>query len=168
MFSLLDICILHFYVWKWCMWNRYHVWSIFLLFYIQYSAFSCITPYMMAWYKLCKIYPAVCCHTRCSLSDQTTMSSSHHTAKNIFHVEKYLMQTTGPGQTLDRVVLGRGVTMRPGWRLLHRGGRWGCRAPHPASDQRSPGAEDTRRRGRTPVTRHAVTPHRHDRDGRSL
>ena len=57
MFSLLDICILHFYVWKWCMWNRYHVWSIFLLFYIQYSAFSCITPYMRAWYKLCKIYP---------------------------------------------------------------------------------------------------------------
>ena len=39
------------------MWNRYHVWSIFLLFYIQYSAFSCITPYMRAWYKLCKIYP---------------------------------------------------------------------------------------------------------------
>ena len=59
MFSLLDICILHFYVWKWCMWNRYHVWSIFLLFYIQYSAFSCITPYMRAWYKLCKIYPTV-------------------------------------------------------------------------------------------------------------
>ena len=30
----------------------------------------------------------------------TTMSSSHHTAKNIFHVEKYLMQTIGRGQTL--------------------------------------------------------------------
>ena len=57
MFSLIDICILHFYVWKWCIWNRYHVWSIFLLFYIQYSAFSCITPHMRAWYKLCKIYP---------------------------------------------------------------------------------------------------------------
>ena len=57
MFSLLDICILHFYVWKWCIWDRYHVWSIFWLFYIQYSAFSCITPNMRAWYKLCKIYP---------------------------------------------------------------------------------------------------------------
>ena len=42
---------------------------------------------------------AVSCHTRCSLSDQTTMSSSHHTAKNIFHVEKYLMQTTGPARS---------------------------------------------------------------------
>ena len=87
---------------------------------------------------------AVCCHTRCSLSDQTTMSSSHHTAKNIFHVEKYLMQTTGPGETLDRVVLGRGVTMRPGWRLLHQAGD---EAAEPRTRPRTSGAPVRRTRG---------------------
>ena len=65
-----------------------------MLFYIQYSAFSCITPYMRAWYKLCKIYPTTsspasaptsATSTR-AVTTTTTVVKIHRISRNL-HVD---------------------------------------------------------------------------------
>ena len=141
MFSLLDICILHFYVWKWCIWDRYHVWSIFWLFYIQYSAFSCITPNMRAWYKLCKIYPTTqkpvltvtgvtmkCCMrwgVRCSEPHFSIVTCQYH------HHQHFLAATTHNPQSqtwtcsfMIRTNAWRGVRLRTQGRFCTMSKTW--------------------------------------------
>ena len=106
---------------------------------------------------------AVSCHTGCSLCDQTTMSSSHHTAKNIFHVEKYLMQTIGPGQTLHGT--GAGSWCRHEAGLETAGTEAGDEAAVPRTRPRTSGGPVRRTRGGgaghlspvTPSRCHAVT-----------
>ena len=106
---------------------------------------------------------AVSCHTGCSLCDQTTMSSSHHTANNIFHVEKYLMQTVGPGQTLHATGAGSWCHHEAG--LETAGTEAGDEAAVPRTRPRTSGGPVRRTRGGgaghlspvTPSRRHAVT-----------
>ena len=102
----------------------------------------------------------------------TTMSSSHHTAKNIFHVEKYLMQTVGPGQTLHGTGAGSWCHHEAGLETAgtEAGDEAACPAPGlgPA-EARCGGHEEAGPDTCHPSRRHAVTvSRRHDRDGRSL